>query len=293
MSLGFSTNIKALALITLTLITTCGVGAEEQLPVSVLINRIIEFGDWNKLQSLCDRLFQENPDDADALVARARLGSLTGKSTAALADCDRVISMHPDFAPAVHLRGSLLCDLGKRQAGLKDFQHYLALTQLANDAETHYWRGCTFDQLADLKASKNEYQLVINLTKDPTEPEDIYYRGLAQIRQNRFNDAVQSLTRLRLMYSVSPNLLSWLAYCHAETGDFVLALKECADVAEQTPECFANEGVWGWTLEKQKKSDEAMAHYEKALRLNKNYLFALRRRGKLYHEKEKIWFCVE
>ena len=68
-----------------------------------ILNQGIDFCDWSKTRSLCDQILQEHPGDPDALVARARLRSLVGRTRDALSDCEQVLAMSPRFAPALNI----------------------------------------------------------------------------------------------------------------------------------------------------------------------------------------------
>ncbi|GEM_PF-958579 len=73
--------IAALLLTTIAIVILRLPSTEETL------DQAVNFGDWKKAESWCNQILEKNPNDADALVARARLSGMVGKSTEALADC--------------------------------------------------------------------------------------------------------------------------------------------------------------------------------------------------------------
>jgi tetratricopeptide (TPR) repeat protein len=279
MSRRYLTSRRTWSLIAALVITIVQVGAAEQLPMSEVLNQGIHFGDWSKTQSLCNQILQKSPDDADALVSRARIRALLGKTNDAISDCDKVLATRPRFALALRTRGAALCDIGKTQAGQTDLRLYLALTQSAHDSDTRYRRAGAFEFLRDDESAKSEYQSIVNETGSATLAKDIFNRGFALTQLMKFKEAIETFTRLKHKYPAAPLVAACLAYCHLENGDSVLALKEFAEAAAEAPDFFANQGGWGWALEKLKKYDEAIRHYDRALQTEGHYLFALRHRG--------------
>jgi tetratricopeptide (TPR) repeat protein len=270
-------------LIVALVITIVPVGAAQPLSTSEILNQGIDFGDWKKTQSLYNQILKKDPNNADALIARARTNSLNGKTKEAIADCDKVLAKHPRFALALLIRGGILCSVGKTQAGNTDLKLYLTTTNSARDAETRSCRAFAFEYLKDYDSVRKVCQSIVNDTGSATSAVDIFNRGLAQIGLKKFKEGEETLTKLKSTNPVAPRLLSWLAYCHSENGDSALALKEFAEVAEQAPDYFSNQGAWGSALEKLKKYDEAIRHYDRALQIQDHYLFALRARGHCYY----------
>jgi tetratricopeptide (TPR) repeat protein len=149
-------------------------------------------------------------------------------------------------------RGGILCDIGKTQAGQADLKLYLALTESAHDVATRFRRACAFDDLKNYESARQEFQGVVNDTASATLDADLFNRGMAQINLEKHKEAIESLTKLNHVHSVAPRLVSWLAYCHSEVGQPDIALKQFAEVADQQPDYFSNQGGWGLALEKLK-----------------------------------------
>ena len=293
MSQGSLTRRRTWLLFAMLLSIHIRVGAEEQLPTFEGLNRVIDFGDWNKARTLCNEIFQKNPENADALVARARLRSLTGKTSEAISDCDRVLSSSPGYPIALNTRGIILCTTGNPKAGRNDLKMYLELTNSAKDTVTRFHRALAYESLEDFKTAKNEWQIILKDTASATSPEHQYIRGLAQSHLEMFDYATETLTKLRQKHTVAPQLLSLLAHCHSELLMSELSLKEFAEVAQQEPDYFVNQGAWARALLKLKRYDEAIKHYDKALQIEEHYADALYHRGHCFSMLRKYDSAVK
>ncbi|MBS2008857.1 MAG: tetratricopeptide repeat protein [Cyanobacteria bacterium SZAS TMP-1] len=270
-SAGFLANIPAVA--------------AESYRQFVILNQGIHFGDWRKTRSLCDGMLQKNPQDVDALLARANLNGMTGKTNDALADCNRVLATHPDCVPALNVRAAILWDIGKTKEGQADLKQYLALSKSETDKNTHYWQAASFERLKNYDAAKKKWQELLNETSSTTSDEDLFFKGMAEFRLNKFKESIQTLTTLRKNHPVAPYMLAILATDYTNIDNHDLALKTFAEVAKQAPDFAANQAGWAWEFEKEKKYKDAIAHYGTALTIDKKYLYAYKRRGHCYYSE--------
>lgn len=254
--------------------------AEGKPLTAKVLSEGVDFGDWVKTQKLCEQILKQSPDDAEALTTRALINGSRGRTEDALKDCDRVLRVKPKFKRAILLKGALLCGLGKNQDGQKLLKDYLEETKLSTDLQTRNSRALANKSLKNFDLATKISISIEQETKTAKKHRDLFERGLAQIELCKFKDAVNSFAKIRKAHKVSPRLITFIAYCHAMSGDYSSAQKEFEEVAKLEPEYIGNEGAWGFALEKQKKYDQAIEHYKRAIQSQKEYGYGYRGIGR-------------
>lgn len=284
---------RNITLVAVLLITSLPARAQVQSPALEQLYLEIEIGDWAKARASIDKTLAQNPDSKDGLLARAYLDSLVGKADSAIEDCSKVLQSEPNNIDALSLRGMICNTLRKNPQGREDLKQFLKLTASARDPQTKVLRACAFENLNINDSMENECNAVVAATKSATSPKDLIARGKAELRQYKWKEAIKTFSKLKRANVLAPRLLSALAYCEAKDGNYVLALDLFSKVARKAPDYFANEGAWGWALEQQKKYDEAIQHFNKALQIEGKYVFAMTRRAWCNYEKHNYKAAIQ
>lgn len=277
--------MKTFIIFILLIMFTRAAQASEGVPSSNELFEAIELGDWSRTRTLVDETLAKTPDSSVALLASANLNSITGKADTAIEECKKVLAKEPQNVEALFIRGTILSTVRKNKEGAADLNQFLNLTRLSRDPRIKLLRADAFETFKDYGKEEEESKSAELLTRAASSTREILARGKAQIKLKEYKEAIRTLSKLKRAEEFTPKLSLLLATCELENENTDKALIEFAKIAEHAPDYFANEGSWGWALEQQKKYDEAIKHYDRALEIEANYVFALIRRSWCHFEK--------
>jgi hypothetical protein len=109
-----------------------GCGHEPTLIEQIQDN--FENGNWDTTVVLCERVLQQEPDNAEALVFRARANIANGQLTKAVEDLTRVIEIQPDDPEAYYQREIAYRRMGETELANDDGQRGRELDALYKSA---------------------------------------------------------------------------------------------------------------------------------------------------------------
>lgn len=171
---------------------------------------------------ILERLFQENPKESRYGIRLARCYQSLGR----IADCrkvvDRIKEGRKEINPGLHvLEGSLLLSENKPLKALEEFK--LAEKEAPDMPRLHLQIGRGYTLLRQWPDAERAFRLELDL--DPDNAQAWHGLGVAQLRQDRAEEALESL-----LHSVG--LLYHFPFAHYHLGEALFALGEKERSAE-------------------------------------------------------------
>jgi tetratricopeptide (TPR) repeat protein len=138
--------------------------AAKPLSDAAILKHYVDFGEFKKARLLCAEILKKNPNDADALVSRARISLSTGNDQSAMSDLNRALAIRKNFPLAIFFKAATYSDISKIQEVKENSNSYLALTNKASDLETQYRRAVIYSVIKDYKRSEQELKKILTKT---------------------------------------------------------------------------------------------------------------------------------
>jgi tetratricopeptide (TPR) repeat protein len=263
-----------------------------------------------------NRVLAVDPEHVDALCGRGRLAYLTDRSRAALVDLNRVLKLDPDNVVALLNRGYVRQKQGQHDKAIADFDRALALEPgephaLAARKESLAYTSRTTTSAstgggrAEAKRKRQSQRAVRQIETARRELiKELEKRGFWLYGKHVYYQAddlsgsklrvVLKDTRIRLE---KPNKKTrkyelWQSFGLLDEADLALraispgATKKKQSTLHTTPKAAPGPRALvnrAWGHHEKGEYDKALAEFNRALKLDSNYVEALVGRGRVYH----------
>lgn len=210
-------------------------------------NTLIELKRLDDSIGLYTEIIQKFPSNAKAYVGRGVSFSLDSDDMAAIQDFNKAIDINPEYAPAYENRGISYLNLNELMLALPDFEKAIELD--SNSYNAHLYQGISYSNQKQYSIARVNFTQAI--VADPT-------RSPAYIERGKMN-----------MY----------------LGDYeasIYDLKKAISTNQDDPVPFF---YIGNTYISMNQKDEAIKAFTKAIELDSGFADAYSYRGKLYSEQ--------
>ncbi|MDX2283128.1 MAG: tetratricopeptide repeat protein [Bacteroidia bacterium] len=184
-----------------------------------------------------------DPANISGLLGRAALYGKMGATDQALRDLDQILVQNPDLAPVYHRRGEILAAVGRYPEAIVDFNKALAI--------------------------------------HPEYAEAYLSRARVRSAQGQTDAAVADADHAVRLFPGYLDASAFLAGLYIAQGNWNEALAAYTRIITQQPSAAALTGR-GEIFERMRKTDEALADYNRALELEPGHVAALTDRTRLY-----------
>jgi tetratricopeptide (TPR) repeat protein len=212
------------------------------------------------------------PADAqtiDKLFAEADAHRKANRPDQAIATLTRVISLAPNSARALTERGQLHHFKNDFKNALVDLDRALAID--VNNVDAFFARGLVHADLGNVPRAIADCEAVLRLA--PSDLRGSYCRGVANAKGRNWSAAIQELTKA-INGTYGAAAYYWRGRCHLETDAYEAAGNDADKALALSPNWAGAVALKGNVLLARGEVDQALAEFERALRMQSNNLEA-------------------